>query len=230
MSYCRSVYRNEFDTQAADLLHKAKLAERLGKSYPTIRDSVFQCAVLLLVAALETYLKLLVEAWVQKLKSKNFGTKTPDHARAFIAAKKLDRAFALYHYDGNEKALYTSLMAESSLWPFLAGTPQLPAFFNGKALHDGAAYPTSKNIKKLFARLGVQDMIARLSRNLSRDVEVLIDSLQSIRTALAHSSPPPLTLSDVERHLTDCKALVGSIDRIFWAHVKAHGGSDCWTA
>jgi hypothetical protein len=156
------------------------------------------------------------------------GHTTPGDARAFIASKTLERRFALFHYNGDERALYTSLMSESDLWPFLNGDPKLPAFFEGKALHQGAAYPSSKNIKKLFARLGINDMIARLSRNLSRDVEVLIDGFQGIRTALAHSSPPPLTIVDVERLLTDCKSLVGSVDRVFYAHVMKHGGPTCW--
>lgn len=229
MAYRRSSYRNAFDAQADDLLRKAKKAQGLSKTYPELRDAVFQCAVLLVVAALETYLKLLVKSWIQSVRTNNLGHVTPIDARAFIAAKKLKRNFALFQYNGDEKALYTSLMSETDLWPFLSGGAALPPFFQGKALYDGVAYPSSKNVKKLFARLGIKDMIARLSRNLSRDVEVLIDGIQSIRTALAHSSPPPLTIGDVERHLADCKSLVGSIDRIFCAHVLKHGGPTCWT-
>lgn len=175
MAYRRSSYRNAFDTQANELLLKARKAQKLGKTYPELRDSVFQCAVLLVVAALETYLKLLVESWVQKIRNNNLGHTTPVDSRAFIASKKLERIFALYQYNGDEKALYTSLMSETDLWPFLSGGAALPPFFQGKALHDGVAYPSSKNVKRLFARLGITDMIARLSRNLSRDVEVLID-------------------------------------------------------
>jgi hypothetical protein len=56
----------------------------------------------------------------------------------------------------------------------------------------------------------------------------LIDAFQSLRTALAHSLPPSITISDVEARLADAKALVGAIDRIFHGHVMSHGSSDCW--
>jgi hypothetical protein len=229
MAYRRSLYRNSFDNQAKELLLKARGAQKLTKLYPELRDSVFQCAILLVVAALETYIKLIVESWVQNIKTLNLGHITPADARAFVASKKLERKFALFQYNGDERALYTSLLSESELWPFLNGDSKLPAFFQGKVLHEGAAYLSSKNMKKLFGRLGINDMIARLSRSLSRDVEVLIDSIQGIRTALAHSSPPPLTIADVERILADCTSLVGAIDRVFYAHVMKHGGQDCWT-
>jgi RiboL-PSP-HEPN len=229
MTYRRSSYRNAFDMQATDLLQRARQARRLGKTYPKLRDSVFQCSILLVVAALETYIRLLVESWIQNKRKNDLGHTAPMDARAFIASKTLERTFALFQYNRDEKALYTALKSKSDLWPFLCGDSKLPPFFDGKVLHDGATYPSSKNMRKLFGRLGINDMIDRLSRDLSRDVEVLIDGFQGIRTALAHSSPPPLTIADVERHLADCKSLVAAVDRILYVHVMRHGGPDCWT-
>jgi hypothetical protein len=136
--------------------------------------------------------------------------------------------FALYHYDGDERTLYKSLLNETTLLPLLAGDANLPPYFEGKALHDRTAYPSKKNIRKLFARVGIDDMMGRLSKSLSRDADVLIDSFQGIRTALAHSAPPPITINDVEQLLSDSKLIVGAIDRILHGHVMRHGGSSCW--
>jgi hypothetical protein len=229
MTYRRSTYRNDFDDRVNGLLKKARNAQRLNEDHLDLRESVFQCSVILVVAAMETYLKLLIESWIQNIKSNNLGHSAPLDARAFVVAQKLERQFALFQYDGDERALYQSLMTKSELWNLLHGSSNLPQFFEGKTLHSGAAYPSAKNLKKLFGRIGIGDIMAQLGRLLSRDVEVLIDGFQSIRTALAHSSPPPITIADVERLLTDCKSLVGAVDRVLYLHVMKHGGAQCWT-
>jgi hypothetical protein len=228
MPYCRSSYRNDFDKQITFLVRKARHAQRLKPSDAELRDLVFQSCVFLTGAAIETYIRLIIEAWVFNIKMKNRGAITPVSARAYIASKRLGPAFSKYFYDKDEKNLIAAIQDESSLWPLLVGGSNLPSFFEGKAIHDGAAYPSIKNIKKLFARLGIKNMIDEIGKALKRDAELMIDGFQNIRTALAHSAPPTVTINDVETRLSDSQELVGAIDRIFCRHVTKHGGRDCW--
>lgn len=230
MPYTRSAHRVAHNDRVSFLLKKARRAQRLRASDSDIRDLVFQCSVFLASAATETYVRLLIESWVQKVRTQNLGTQTPVSARAYIATKRLAGAFAKHAYTNDERALYEHIGTEMDLWRMMAGAPALPGYFDGKALHDGSSYPSGKNIKKLFARAGINNMLDRISSNLGRDAEVLIEGFQSVRTALAHSSPPALTIVDVEDLLSDNKALVGAIDRIFFSHVNRHGGALCWTA
>ena len=123
----------------------------------------------------------------------------------YLAVRRLEDAFAKYKYSGDEKGLFSAIEKEGELWPFMMGADQLPAFVVGKALHDGSSYPSYRNIKRLFGRAGLHDIIARISRKLSRDAETLIEGFQSIRTALAHSSPPIITIADVEMRLKDAQ-------------------------
>lgn len=229
MRYIRSSHRNSFDERVRFLITKARRAERLRASDADIRDMVFQSAVFLTGAATESYVRLLVETWVQKIRLNGRGLHAPGMAGAYIASRRLTDAFARFHFSGDEKLLCKSIQGERDLWPLLAGSGNLPHFFEGKVLLDGVTYPSSKNLKRLFARLGIENMTDRLSRNLSRDVEILIENFQGIRTALAHSSPPTITINDVETLLSDSKALVGAIDRIFHSHVMRHGGPTCWS-
>jgi hypothetical protein len=173
-----------------------------------IRDLVFQCAIFQTSAATETYLRLVVESWAQKFKANKKGKLISPSTRAYFAQKQLDPHFAKYRMDGDEKNLAAALKQKDDLWPLMIGTDELPLFFSGSALHDKSSYPSSRNIRRLFARLGIDDMIGKLNANLGRDVEVLIEAFQSIRTALAHSSPPSITILDVEDRLADAKALV----------------------
>lgn len=230
MPYFRSVYRKSFDEQVNFLVRKARRAHRLKDSDSDIRDMVFQSAVFRAGAATETYITLLIEAWLQKLKACGKDSCAPLSTNAFYASVRLRNAFAKYQLSGDERELLIYLQNEKDLWPLLAGNGTFPHFFEGKTLHSDTAYPSLKNLKKLFFRVGINNMTDRLSRNLSRDVENLIESFQGIRTALAHSFPPSITIGDVEVLLSDSKLLVGAIDRIFHGHVIKHGGSQCWPA
>lgn len=226
MSYCRSAYLEEFEDRVASLAAKAQQAMQLSDQ--GLRDLIFQSTVFLTGAAIETYLKLIIEAWVDKVKAKGRGAHAPNAARAFIALRQLERPFLRYSYDKDEKSLCMTLQQENALWSLLIPNTDLPSFFQGKTLHDGVAYPSTKNIRKLFARVGINNMTDQISKFLNRDAEVLIDSFQSVRTALAHSAPPEITIDDVSRLLDDSKLLVRAIDDVLWRHVSKHGGSDCW--
>ncbi len=228
MPYVRSQHRIDFNSRVDFLLKKARRAQRLRASDSDIRDMVFQCAIFQTSAAIESYIRLLLETWVQKMKALNKGAVTPASSRAYLALRRLDGLFASYRVSGDEKALSAALMGETDLWSFMTGADILPPFFSGQTFHEGASYPSNRNIRRLFGRVGIDNIHALLGRNLSRDVELLIESFQSVRTALAHAAPPAITIADVEARLKDIKALVGAIDRVFFGHVMRHGGYHCW--
>jgi hypothetical protein len=100
--------------------------------------------------------------------------------------------------------------------------------FDGKQIHDATAYPSYKNVNRLFSRLGIPNMGDLIGKNLRRDNETLFEGFQSVRTALANSQPPVITIQDVEARLADMSSFVGAIDKIFYKHVVACCGSDCW--
>jgi hypothetical protein len=56
----------------------------------------------------------------------------------------------------------------------------------------------------------------------------MIEGFQSVRTALAHSSPPAITFKDVTERIEEMRVLVGGIDRLFFSHVVKNGGVSCW--
>ncbi|MBY3466241.1 hypothetical protein HFN80_19975 [Rhizobium laguerreae] len=205
---------------------------KAGQLLPQDRDlvnMVHQCAVFQTCAALETYLKLLIESWAQEIRVRALHAHLPANTRGFLAAKRFERHFSKYVFAGEEVALSSAIATEHKNWPVLDENSILPHYFNGSILHAETAYPTLKNIKRLFARVGLDTIEHSLARLLRRDVDAMIEGFQSIRTALAHSAPPDVTLKDVRRLLEDIRALVGAIDRTFFSHVLRHGGLVCWS-
>jgi len=229
MAYRKSRHRVEFNEKVDYLINNSKIVDKCkNKGFPDICTLVYYCAIFQTCAAKEVYLKSLIESWAFKLNSKNMGNIIPQASRAYLAKIRLDKPFAQYRYQGDEREIINSVQNEHELWQLMVGEKKLPQFFSGVAFHEGSSYPTFRNIKRLFMRVGIPDMAFKLNAKLKRDVEIMISGFQDIRTAIAHSQPPSITLMDVNRLLSDAKALVGAIDRIFYGHVIRHGGSGCW--
>ncbi len=187
----------------------------------------FQCAIFQTSAALESYLKLIIESWFQQLKTNKLGSVLPSTVRGRIAADRLVPQFESYIASRDEGAIYTYLGGQIDLWSVMVGGAEIPPYLTGKHLHDGRAYPSNKNLKRLFLRLGIPSVHGEIAKLLKRDVDAMIEGFQSVRTAIAHSAPPSITIKDVKRLLHDMKSLVRAIDRVFFRHVVQHGGIGC---
>lgn len=230
MAYRRSTHVLEFNARARDIVAKCRSASKLSSAHRDLTDMVFQCGIFQTCAALETYLKLLIESWAHEIRARALHIHLPDNTRGFLAAKRFERHFSKYAYIGEETALSASIAAEYKTWPILDTNSHLPHYFNGAILHSETTYPTLKNIKRLFARVGLEAVDGKLAAILKRDVEAMIEGFQSVRTALAHSAPPDVTMKDVRRLVQDMIALAGAIDKAFYSHVSKHGGPECWSS
>jgi hypothetical protein len=228
MRYSKSVYQKDFDVRLNHLLAQSRTANKLPVGLHEIRDLTFQCVVFLTSAALETYVRLIVESWVQALKLEASSGILPERTRGFIAVARFRRYFERFAYTGDESEVVSSIVNEHQKWPMLTAQSQMPNFFDGKMLHKDVSYPSQGNLKKLFGRLGIENFESQLSALLKRDVDVMIEGFQSVRTALAHAAPPALTIQDVRTLLVDMKKLVAAIDRVFFRHVLIFGGARCW--
>jgi hypothetical protein len=106
------------------------------------------------------------------------------------------------------------------------GQNDLPKFFGSNLVLSETTYPSAKNIKRLFARLGIDDLFARLDKRCKRDMALTIDSFQSLRTALAHESPPNVTIIDVKLHFESMRLLTKALDRVAFNHRRAVARQD----
>lgn len=228
MPYKRSVYRLDFDNRIKLLKVEAVKANRLPDTHRDIRDMVFQCAIFQTSAALESYLKLIVESWFQEIKNRSLGALIPNNTRGHFALRQFSGVFERYLANRDEAIVASTLGGERAFWPVMTGAATVPSFIKGADVHDGVAYPSYKNLQKLFARLGLPKVQNHIAAILRRDVETMIEGFQSIRTALAHAAPPAITLYDVRSRLADMADLVRAIDRILYVHIHSHGGAECW--
>ena len=228
MPYSRSQYRKDFEERVTFLVGEAAKAQKLASALHDIRDMTFQCAVFQTSAALETFLRLSVEGWVQQLKLNAASAALPPSVRGRIAAKRLHPQFERYLLRRDESKIHYYLGSQSDLWSLMIGVGAIPPFIRGEEIHEDCSYPSAKNLTRLFARIGISNVQVEIAKILQRDVEAMIEGFQSVRTALAHAAPPSITLKDVRRLLGDMAALVRAMDRVLYKHVAKYGGTVCW--
>ena len=166
MPYRKSSYRRDFEDRVHLLKAEAAKANSFGVDLHDARDMVFQCAIFQTSAALETYLKLIIESWFQQLKINGLGAFIPASVRGRIATQRLLPPFETYVAKKEEGSIYNYLANQADIWQIMIGNPQIPTRFTGKEIHDGRAYPSNKNLKLLFIRVGIQNIHDELARIL----------------------------------------------------------------
>lgn len=93
---------------------------------------------------------------------------------------------------------------------------------NSAVIVGNRKYPSVKNIKAIFNRIGVPNIFHRLNAITKRDSEKVLQSFLDIRQAIAHQSPPNLTYPDVRSYIRNVQGIVRALDRILYTHGR------CW--
>lgn len=230
MPYRRSRARDDFEQRVTSL---KKCAQRTGQknlSIPyDIAELAFRGAILECSASLEEYVKALFSDYGHKVVSENLPLSyLPIELRSFLFLNKSRSAFEKYVYFKNEKKAIKELRIENQVFDLADGTAASTTCFDFNALHRDRKYPSPKNWKLLFQRVGIFAVFNSASAIMKRDSLSILESLNDVRTAIAHEQPPPLTKADVERHLDNSIALVSALDRLMCKHLCKHGTIACW--
>lgn len=235
MRYKVSPYRLAFDARTKSLKAASFDAERATSSdadkriSAALRDLIFQAAIFQSSAAMEDYLKTVFDAWAFKTKN-NAGNciAIPPRVRASIAIEELSAQFYNYAANRNEIELIKKLESKVSLWELLEGSKSIPLHFDGAHLYKNRKYPSPKNLKILFHRIGVENIFDDASKIIRSDAEMKLVAFNAIRTALAHAEPPQITYDDVRRNVKDVQSLIRAFDRVIHQRFIAYLGQPLW--
>jgi hypothetical protein len=228
MGYRKSSFRKDFDLRISDLSKKSGLAQRTCVVSLGLTELVFRCTVFEACAAQEEYVKLISENWIRQIVANGHTTRIPRRVRMFFLMNQVAPAVSAFNFKGDEKKTLKKFVTDSGITPISDDKMALPLFLKPNTIHKNCSYPSIDNLRKLFHRLGVDDIIELISARTRRDAELMIQDFQSVRTAIAHSSPPPLTINDVKRHLNSSKILIEQIDRILFSHTCKTIGRTHW--
>jgi hypothetical protein len=202
---------------------------------PAIREYVIAAAIFLAHAEIENYVADLFSAFAAGVHAKGVkGSNLPGRLQShlFLAKANARTAFASVLGGSSEKQLLDAFTIALRGPPgTVVNDAVVMTLFSGEEICGKLRYPSSDNLKKLFSRVGVDNVFGRLSALLKQDAEALLQSLGSLRTQLAHTGTlPGVSSRDVRDRIRGAEHLVGAIDRLMFKVTSAHFGSAVWSS
>ena len=231
MAYTKSAARQQFEYTLASLLEQVRYVSNMKGLRSDIIQSVYNNAIFTTSAALEDYIKEVLEDWIDML-SRNNGllSHLPDEAVCFTLFKNQEKNFINYISHGSESKLVSQIGNNKEfLGRFYISTSPVEKLITSQQLIMDKKYPSEKNIKQLFSRFGFKNIFKDMEKKGKKDYTKLLQSFSDTRTELAHSftviSLTKVTTLDKINKVTE---LVKILDRILFSYICSTSGRAFW--
>ncbi|EOX0309671.1 HEPN domain-containing protein [Escherichia coli] len=231
MAYIKSASRKQFEQIHSNLLEQVRYVSKIKELRTDIIHSVYNNAIFRVSAAFEDYIKDVLEDWIDML-NKNNGclSHLPDEIILFSLFKNQEKNFINYVSHGSESIMMSDLnKCKDKLQALSSPNSPVKSVIVPKQLIMDKKYPSKKNIKLLFNRFGIKDILKAMTAKGKKDYEFMLQSFSDSRTELAHSySSINLSKDTVIDKLNNVKEIVRIMDRILYSHVCDKSGSEYW--
>jgi hypothetical protein len=195
--------------------------------YPAI-EMILQAAIFKTSALLEEYIKNSINDWIYLAHKENCsaGSLPMELRWYYISVAHVD-AYRSYINNKDEKRLLTNLISKKENCLF-QDNHTIKKIIKPSIILGNKKYPSVKNIKRLFTRLGIGNIFPKIDKKTKRQYEPLVKSFQDIRQAIAHQNPPDLTYNDIKNHINNIQGFVSALDRVLFSHIVSYHGMKCW--
>jgi hypothetical protein len=183
--------------------------------------------------ALELYLEKIFSDWFSKIQS------VP--AKNRLISGQL-RVFLLTHKHVNDHLLRFLAMKDEGIYLDAVGgslgAPEWRMFDDAAnvpntdmmSVIENRRYPSPKNIRRVFRRIGIPNVFAQLNAAGRTDIEALIRSYNDVRNDFAHDGViVGVNAADVRKKLRDLGRIVNAVDRVMHRFVYQTCGAAFWT-
>ncbi|RYE26544.1 MAG: hypothetical protein EOP51_00315 [Sphingobacteriales bacterium] len=230
MPYSKSRSRKEFEIEAIKLL---KLAKKVSyKSSPLTYDHkqlVNQSCIFLLSARIEDFTKVLIEDLLYSYRTNGAQLRhVPKNVRTKTLLDKQVNYYRSYYNSADERMLLKNISISSSYYNLMDDTANFTNQISSGNIIGTNKYPSIKNLRILYHRIGINDITNDINRKARKDVKTNIESFLSLRESIAHQGGSAITYADVNRHIKNIIEAVNHIDRIVYSHVKKESGNGYW--
>jgi len=225
MSYRQSRARREFERQIKAAIHELapiyKYANKRGSG-----SRLLAAYYVFAYSQLEVYIKSFVEDALNALNSTAPAfDKYPDLLLGYLlhSGEKLAAEYQRYGVTDDEGAILQKLADTArkvASWK-TGGTTVASA--NATEFLEKKKYPSPKNLPQLFRRLGILQIWAVASRAGRMNSELILTSLNDLRTGIAHEGrvPPGFSMSDFRDRIDQMSRFVAALDRGVASHFCA---------
>ncbi|HWJ28840.1 MAG TPA: HEPN domain-containing protein [Flavisolibacter sp.] len=230
MPYSKSRARKEFEIEARKLL---KLAKKVSyKSSPLTYDHqqlVNQSCIFLLSARIEDFTKVLIEDLLYSYRTNGATLRhIPKNIRTKTLLDKQVSFYRSYYNSSDERLLLKNISIDSNYYGIMDDTANFTTQIYSTNIIGTNKYPSIKNLKILYYRIGINDIVHDLNKKAGKDIKTNIESFLSLRESIAHQGAPAVTYTDVERHFNNMVEAINYIDRVVYSHIKNESGASFW--
>lgn len=231
MSYAKSRARKDFEIESNKLV---KLAKKVSfKSSPLSyehKQLINQSCIFLLSARIEDYSKNLIEDLIYSYRTNGALLKQiPKNVRTKVLLDKQLNHYRTYYNSSDEKALLRNISIDNPCYQMLDDTVAFSTQVQSSNIIGTNKYPSIKNLKILYNRVGIYDIINEIHRKAKKDITTGIESFLSLRESIAHQGAPAITFIDIERHFKNINEAINYLDRVVYSHIKKESGDIYWT-
>jgi len=219
MSYRRSRARRAFESQLDQALTELAPLHRFALKTGAGGGSRLLAAYYVFAfAQLELYVKTFVEDSLNAVSvSGPRIEKWPDLMLAYVLHKGENlgtnyRKFGINEDEGAILEQVAQTARKIAAWNAGGG---IPIALDAAAFLEKKKYPSPKNLPQLFRRLGVKKIWAVVSAAGRMNSELILTSLNDLRTDIAHEGkvPPGFGFSDFRDRLDQMRRFVAALDR-----------------
>jgi len=169
-------------------------------------------------AQLEVYIKSFVEDSITAVSvSSPALDKWPDLMLAYLLHKgeNLGAEYRRFGINDDEGAILDKVAQTARKIAAWGAGGESPTAVDASAFLDKKKYPSPKNLPQLFRRLGVRQIWAVVSAAGRMNSEMILTSLNDLRTDIAHEGnvPSGFGLSDYRDRLRQMRRFVAALDR-----------------
>lgn len=233
MPYSKSQARKAFDTEIDNMISVIRSTFSNATTSGDTRQYVLNCSVFLASAKMEVYFEDFIKSWVHKINGAHLtSAHLPNNLKAlFLNQTFLNNAFKKLIVENSESHYIEAVSSQlaNDYFHLTDVAKRLPTLDANK-IYEKKKYPSPKNVKALFKRMGINNIFGELNRSAGANLEAVLESFNDIRTAVAHNGiPVGLNDTDVILKLQEIKQFINHMDRTLFRHVSANTTLATWT-
>jgi len=234
MAYRKSSPRVEFHRAIADVVERVRAAGAQGVPL-ALKEYVYACSIFLSHAQFENYFVDVLDRVARMYSSQSTtNSEIPVGLRThvFLSRSNMWRSIANWLANGDEQLLLRGAAAAlNNHVPTFLGATSPPQPLTGADLSGSLTYPSEANLIQVLRRIGIGDPKGAINQAAGADAWSLLQSVASLRTALAHDgSMPGVSERDLVARLRGLEKFVVAVDHALYVHVRKTHKVQAWTA
>jgi hypothetical protein len=232
MSYSRSRPFKDFEKSIDDIILVLKMS-KLKKNAnldSRFKDYILGSSIFLAHAEIENYIQDIFNLYLMNLSDKRIND-IHDELKNYLVyrfMKKNDIYISLVKKDEKRVLDYIHEERKNGSKHIFDKDLNISSL-KGAHIYEDSKYPSSKNLPKIYSRLGCNDIFSKVSAIIRQDAKNILEQIGTYRSSLAHTATlVGISVDDIILNLKNLKKFVQGLDRVLYKHIVKNYKEAFW--